>query len=73
MIIKGNLMLGFSSIKSLGNIREIKGDLLLQGSSITSLPKGLKVGGDLLLGGSKITKEYILKNNKELINKCYWR
>ena len=73
MIIKGNLMLGFSSIKSLGNIREIKGDLLLQGSSITSLPKGLKVDGNINLSNTKINKEYILKNNKELINKCYWR
>ncbi len=72
MIIKGELMLAFSSIKSLGKIKEINGDLWLQSSSIVSLPKGLKVNGSINLSNTKIDKEYILKNNKELIDKCYW-
>lgn len=72
MIVNGNLMLGFSTIESLGNLKEIKGDLWFQSSSIVHIPKGLKVSRSINLSNTKITKEYILKNNKELINKCYW-
>jgi hypothetical protein len=69
MIIKGELMLAFSSIKSLGKIKEINGDLWLQSSSIVSLPKGLKVNGSINLSNTKIDKEYLKNNFPEIITK----
>lgn len=62
-------MLAFSSIKSLGKIKEINGDLWLQSSSIVSLPKGLKVNGSINLSNTKIDKEYLKNNFPEIITK----
>ncbi len=72
MILKGNLDLSNSNIESLGNLKEVGRDLWLNGSKITSLPNGLKVRRSLDLNESKITKEYILNNFPELLNKSNW-
>ena len=58
MIIKGNLNLSYSSIKSLGEITEVKGNLDLQGSSIKSLGKLIKVTGDLNLCDCENLKDF---------------
>jgi len=56
--IEGNLWLQYSSIESLGELKEVGGDLVLNGcKKITTLGKVKRVDGDLSLGWSSI--EYL--------------
>jgi hypothetical protein len=54
LIVKGDLDLNRSEIRTLPIGLRVKGDLDLSHSEIETLPKGLKVGGSLYLRGSKI-------------------
>ena len=53
--IGGDLMLGYSSIKSLPDGLKVNGSLELSNTPIASLPTGLKVGGNLILVNTPLT------------------
>jgi hypothetical protein len=72
MIIRGSLNLNScSNLTSLEIIEEITGSLYLRGcDNLKSLGNLNIIGGHIDLVNSGITREYILKNYVNLINRC---
>lgn len=74
MIIKGNLDLSESRIESLGNLEEVNGDINLRYChNLKDLGYILECSSRIELNNTGITKEYIIKNHPNLINKITWK
>ena len=56
-VVKGNMDLKGSKVKSLPKGLKVGGNLFPRGSKVKSLPEGLKVGGGLFLRGSEIESQ----------------
>ena len=66
--IGGDLYLGDTLIKSLGNLQSVGGYLYLEGTPIKSLGNLQSVGRNLILWGTPLSKMYTEEEIRQMVN-----